>query len=196
MGKHSHGKGSDDTTPKTPPKDEKEKEDAKKGTPESEKEDKPGGDVSPVLQDNDGEKNKDDEETKDEGTPREQSNTEDPEQNPDEQQPDPREFNGAHFLDSIAALNEHLQSDTLRHIDEDFPVDEVQKMVMSVTGALEGYRAYAEHSRAELDKVRLQLKDVKDRIYKKIHTRPHDHTSGESDRKLEGLNRHWFCKFV
>ena len=95
----------------------------------------------------------------------------------------PRNFDSQEFLSNVDKLMENLRDTQFRTIDENFPAEEVSRMVESVSVTLANFQSYSLHTQTQLEKLRDQLKEIKDKMFKKIQSRPYDPRSGESQRR-------------
>ena len=92
---------------------------------------------------------------------------------------DPENFDTKSFFSDLDALSEKLHSESLHTIDNDFDADELNSMVSAVTVSMDNFKNYSVHSQAHLERLRDQIKVVKDRMYKKISQNPYDSKAGE-----------------
>ena len=92
---------------------------------------------------------------------------------------DPQDFDTRSFFSSISDLSSRLQSASLTSMDTDFDADEMESVVSAVTVSMENFRNYTTYSQQQLEQLRGQLQDTKDKMHRKIALHPYDPRSGE-----------------
>ena len=93
---------------------------------------------------------------------------------------DPQDFDARSFFSSVSDLSSRLQSASLTSLDTDFDADEMQSVVSAVSVTMQNFRLYSEHSQQQLERLRTQLHDTKERMHRKIALAPYDPRTGES----------------
>ena len=61
-----------------------------------------------------------------------------------------------------------LQDDKYRVIDTNFPAGELKAMVSDVTTTVNNFKSYSMYSQKQLEGLRGQMRDMKEKIHKKI----------------------------
>ncbi|ELU16132.1 hypothetical protein CAPTEDRAFT_228009 [Capitella teleta] len=105
------------------------------------------------------------------GSPEPDRERQEPESVPER---NPEDFNVKAFQDDLKGLHSKLQSDRFKDLDADFPGDDLAEMVTSVSGVMDDFKAYSNFTAKQLDDVRGIMYDIKDRVYRKIHSRPYE----------------------
>ena len=99
--------------------------------------------------------------------------------NTSHQSDNPEDFDSRSFLSSVSDLHERLQADNLKHVNDDFPADDLTHMVHTVTSTMNNFKKYAMHTQQELERVRGMMKEIKDKVYKRIQAKGYDPKSGK-----------------
>ena len=93
---------------------------------------------------------------------------------PEVEEQSPEDFESRSFLNNLSELSAKLQTESYQTLNEEFPVDELKNMVTAVVTTMDNFKNYTIHSQKKMEGVREQMKDIRERIHKKIAARPYD----------------------
>ena len=98
---------------------------------------------------------------------------------PEEVKFNPEDFQPREFMHRVSELSEKLRAPEYRSLDQSFDGQELTTMVSEVTLTMGEFNAYSEYAQHHLSKLRDQLKEIKDRMYKRVNSRAYDPRNGE-----------------
>ena len=93
---------------------------------------------------------------------------------PEVKEQSPGDFESQSFLNNLFELSEKLQTERYQTLNEDFPVDELKSMVTAVVRTMDNFKNYTIHAQKQIEGIREHMKDMREKIHKKIATRPCD----------------------
>ena len=93
---------------------------------------------------------------------------------PEVEEQSPEDFESKVFLENLSELVGKLQSETYQSLNEDYPVDELKNMVTAVVRTMNNFRDYSKHCQQQMEDIRENMKSMRERIHKKIASRPYD----------------------
>ena len=92
---------------------------------------------------------------------------------------DPEDFDSRSFLESLAEVKTSLESETFRTIDaSDYPAEELTAMVTAITTVMDNFKHYSIFTQKQMEGMREQMKDITNRMHKRIQQRAYDPASG------------------
>ena len=91
---------------------------------------------------------------------------------------DPEDFDSRTFLSGISDLSMKLQSESYLNIDSEFPAAELQSMVSAVRVTFNNFSNYTNYCQGQMEGVRSQMKNIKDKMHKRIHHNQYDPNTG------------------